>query len=304
MPENKIEKSGQLGGLIAEFVKALVQQEFQQQLPVMKHDFLRAKYMYHYPMDDAKESSPPLFGPNIEMEGESIPIPPPMCRPGYSPDDDEKYLEWGKYDHDRIMTLIEQHHGIQDHMSILDWGCSSGRVLRHFIKEQEKYYWQLNGTDIQAFLVEWMRRYFPNDIKVMTGSTFPHLPFKDSSLDVIYGISVFTHTKYLWDFWLAELSRVLKPGGLCIQTVQCEFAWDFYHTNKELDWVKDNHPPSMLEKPEIDTDFFFYGNPEVSQTFYKEEIIKKYWNRYMTVLELLPPPEKFSFQNWIVLKNS
>jgi len=202
-----------------------------------------------------------------------------------------------------IIDLISKHYGLGKRLEILDWGCSSGRVLRHFYIELKERDWRLHGIDIQAFLIEWMRRAFPQEIDVMCGSTFPHLPFRDSSLDVIYGISVFTHTKYLWDMWLAEFRRVLRPGGLCIQTVQCETAWRFYHENRHLDWVKQGHPWSMLEKPEMDEDFFFYGDSLTSQTFYREEIIKRYWGRYTTVVDFLPPPLKHSYQNWIVLKN-
>jgi hypothetical protein len=103
--------------------------------------------------------------------------------------------------------------------------------------------------------------------------------------------------------WLAEFRRVLKPGGLCIQTVQCESAWKFYHENRNLDWVRQGHPWSMLEKPELDEDFFFYGDAFISQIFYREETVKRYWGRYMEIVEFLPPP-KSSYQNWIVLKNS
>lgn len=268
----------------------------------MKHDLLMPKYLYHAPIDYDTESYAPIYEPSIQIEGEWLPVPPPNVRPGYSPEDDKRYLQWGKDDHDFILSMIDKHYKIEDNLSILDWGCSSGRVLRHFYKELKTQNWKLYGTDIQAYLVEWMRRNFPPEITIMCGSTFPHLPFKDSSLDIIYGISVFTHTKYLWDFWLAEFKRVLKPGGLCIQTIQCETAWEFYHNNRELDWVKENHPQSMLEKPELDADFFFYGDGFISQTFYRETVVKNYWGRYMKVVEFLPPIN-YGFQNWIVLKN-
>jgi ubiquinone/menaquinone biosynthesis C-methylase UbiE len=147
-----------------------------------------------------------------------------------------------------------------------------------------------------------MRRNFPPEFDVLTGSTFPSLPYRDASIDVIYGISVFTHTKYLWDLWLAECRRVLKDGGLCIQSVQCEHAWKFYHENRTTDWVKNGHPESMLKKPLIDEEFFFFGDGSISQTFYREEVVKRYWGRIMKVVDFLPPPE-FSYQNWIVLKN-
>ena len=267
----------------------------------LHHDQLMPKYLYHAPLDYSTESHPPEFGTSILLPGQSIPIPPSNCRPGYAPDDDQLYLRWGKSDHDFIMKIVEKHYGVKRDISILDFGCSSGRVLRHFDQERRDLNWNLKGTDIQAFLVEWMRQYFPPEFEVLCGTSYPHLPFEDNSLDIIFGISVFTHTKYLWDTWLMEFKRVLKPGGLCMQTIQCETAWKFYHENRNTDWVKSGHPQSMLAKPAMDEDFFFYGDGHCSQIFFKEEVAKKYWNRYLEVVDFLPPPE-FGYQNWIVAK--
>jgi SAM-dependent methyltransferase len=276
--------------------------KFASVLQELKHDAMMPKYLYHSPIDYELETHTPIYEKSIQVLGEELPVPPPRCRPGYSPDDDRRYLAWGKSDHDELMKIIEKHYGIRKGMTVLDFGCSSGRVLRHFRAEQKAHGWKLIGTDIQSYLVEWMRQNFPNDIEIMCGSTLPHLPFKDSSIDVIYGISVFTHTKYLWDMWLAEFKRVLKPGGIVMQTVQCETAWRFYHQNRNVDWVKGGHPSSMLQKPEIDEPFFLYGDAFVSQTFFKEETIKKYWGRYLEVLEFLPPPKE-SYQNWLVCRS-
>jgi SAM-dependent methyltransferase len=269
------------------------------QIDRIEHELRMPKYLFHQPMDASTESHAPEYSAPVIVAGEPFPLPPPVCRPGYAPDDDHLYLTWGKSDHDVIMGLVEKHHGVQPGMTILDFGCSSGRVLRQFYKEQQELGWKLVGTDIQAYLVEWMRRYFPDDIEIMCGSTYPHLPFKDGSIDVIYGISVFTHTKYLWDMWLAEFKRVLKPGGLVMQSVQCETAWRFYHEHRNEGWVKAGHPESMLAKPEIDEDFFLFGDGLVSQTFFKEAVIKKYWGRYLDIVDFLPPPA-YSYQNWIV----
>lgn len=272
------------------------------QLESMVDGLKMPRYLYHSPLDYSLETHPPSYGASIAVEGEPLPVPPKECRPGYSPDDDQHYLEWGKYDHDLIMDIIAKHRGFKDNFEILDWGCSSGRVLRHFYQEAKSRGWKIRGVDIQAYLVEWMRRNFPPEIKIHCVTTFPHLPFKDASLDVIYGISVFTHTKYLWDMWLTEFSRVLKPGGLCLQTVQCETAWRFYHEHRNEGWVRQGHPESMLKKPGMDEDFFLYGDAFSSQTFYREETIKRYWGRHMTVVDFLPPP-KWSYQNWIILRN-
>ena len=267
----------------------------------LRHDLLMPKYLYTSPMDYSTESWPPVYDDSIRLPDVELPIPPARARPGYSPDDDQLYLQWGKDDHDFILSLIEKHGGLRQGMSILDWGCSSGRVLRHFYSEYKSLGWQLHGTDIQAYLVEWIRQNFPQEIAVICASTVPHLPYKDESLDVIYGISVFTHTKYLWDAWLAEFKRVLKPGGLCIQTVQCEEAWRFYHENRHLDWVRNGHPDIMLREPEMTASYFLYGDAFISQTFFKGDVIKRYWGRIMEIVDFLPP-QKRQYQNWIVLR--
>ena len=264
-------------------------------------DLLMPKYLYHSPMDYSTESYPPNYGASIYVPGEDLPVPPPEVRPGYSPHDDQYYLEWGKRDHDLIVELIKKHGDYRPNMAIFDWGCASGRVLRHFHAEHKHLGWKLFGTDIQSYLVEWIRQNFPPKFNVICGTTVPHLPYKDDSLDVVYGISVLTHTKYLWDFWLTEFKRVLKPGGLCIQTVQCEAAWEFYHKHKNEGWVQDGHPSSMLEKPKMRDDYFFYGDVFISQIFFKEECLKCYYGRIMTVVEFLPPPEP-GYQNWIVMR--
>jgi SAM-dependent methyltransferase len=267
----------------------------------LRHELRFSKHFFHWPIDFDLESYPPDLGTPVFLEGEALPIPPADYRPGYSPDDDRKYVEWGKSDHDHICDIIKRNYSIQDGLTILDFGCSSGRVLRHFLAEQQSRNWKLIGIDIQARLIEWMRRHFPKEIRVLCGTGMPHLPFEDNSIDAIYGISVFTHTKYQWDTWLAEFKRVLKPGGLCMQSVQCEAAWEYYHQHRNEKWVADGHPQSMLEQPQMKQDYLCYGDPSVSQTFFKRDVLVEFWSRYMDVVEFLPPPA-FSYQNWIVVR--
>lgn len=271
------------------------------QIDSIRHDLRFSTHFFHWPMGFERETYPPDLGTPIYIEGEKLPLPPANYRPGYSPDDDIKYLNWGKSDHDYICEIIKKHHACYHDITILDFGCSSGRVLRQFLKESRNFNWKLMGIDIQAVLIEWMRRHFPREVTVLCGTAMPHLPFEDNSIDVIYGISVFTHTKYQWDTWLMEFKRVLKPGGLCLQSVQCEAAWEYYHKNRHEKWVSEGHPASMLLEPRMKHDYLYYGDPSVSQTFYKREIIVELWARYMEVVDFLPPPA-FSYQNWIVLK--
>ncbi len=259
------------------------------------------RFAFHQPTDYLMESAPPEFDPPVFVAGEHLPLPPPAERMGY-PADDAEYLDMGRYDADLIRVRIDEHRGLQGGLSILDFGCSTGRVLRHFYNEHRARGWNLHGVDIQARCIEWLRRHFPPEFVVHVGTVMPHLPFEDNSMDVVYGISVFTHTKYLWDFWLLELRRILKPGGLLIQTIHTEAAWDFYHRLRNEEWIRQALPPRVYDVPSMDVDWFHYGDIGASQTFWKREIAREFWGRYVEVLDVLPPPEKYSFQDWMICR--
>jgi SAM-dependent methyltransferase len=261
------------------------------------------RFLFHQPLDYDLSTYPPQFEPPVTVAGVSLPVPPPQERMGYSPNDATEYLATGKYDHDLIVGHIRKHLPVDSGVRLLDFGCSSGRVLRHFEEEHLRSNWELHGVDVQARPIEWLRQHFPDHFTVWTGSVMPQLPFPDASFDAIYGISVFTHIKYLWDAWLLELRRVLRPGGLLMQTVHAEPAWECYYNHKAEGWVRDNLPAEMLERSKMDVDFLYYGNAGVSQVFWKEEVARRYWSRYFTVLEFNPPPPRFSFQSWIVCRN-
>lgn len=259
------------------------------------------RFAYHQPLDYSLETFPAEFDP-VELRDGLLPIPGPRDRMGYSPDNTDEYLKTGKYDHDLILEIVDEHYGADATRGfrILDFGCSTGRVLRNFDAEHSTREWKLAGVDIQARTIQWLRQHFPPHFEVCTSSLLPHLPYQDNNFDVIYGISVFTHIKYLWDQWILELRRVTKPGGLIIQTFHSEEAWRFYHDNQDLEWVKKNQSEQMLKKREMEVPYFCFGDVSVSQVFWKVEIAREYWSRYLKVLDVKKPPPKFSFQNWIV----
>jgi SAM-dependent methyltransferase len=259
------------------------------------------RFAYHQPIDYHLDSPPPTFEPPIFLPGNDLPLPAPVDRMGY-PVDDAAYIDMGRYDADLVRAQIEKHLGLKRDLAIMDFGCSTGRVLRHFHSNQKTLGWQLYGVDIQARCIEWLRRHFPAEFIIYTGTVMPFLPFEDNSLDVIYGFSVFTHIKYLWDAWLLELRRVLRPGGLLIQTIHTENAWDFHYRHRQEGWVSSNHSPRVYNTPAMDLDWFHYGDISVSQAFWKRDVAREFWGRYLEVLDLLPPPERYSFQDWMICR--
>jgi SAM-dependent methyltransferase len=96
---------------------------------------------------------------------------------------------------------------------VLDFGCGAGRTLRHFVTEADDA--EIWGADIDEPSVEWISHNLCPPLHAVRCGTEPPLPFADVSFDLIWALSVFTH---LVDpmRWLAELHRVLAPGGLLI----------------------------------------------------------------------------------------
>jgi SAM-dependent methyltransferase len=108
---------------------------------------------------------------------------------------------------------------------VLDFGCGAGRILRHW-KPNERL--RLHGTDYNANLVEWCSRNY-RFAEFRVNPLEGPLPYPDASFDVVYAWSVFTHLSATIEAGLvAELARVLRPGGVLVAT----FHGDFY-----LSWL-------------------------------------------------------------------
>lgn len=106
---------------------------------------------------------------------------------------------------------------------LLDLGGTSGRVLRHYLHLEPGM--DLYCADITDIGILWIQEHIPNRITAFQNVTLPHLPMEDNSLDVITAFSVFTHIDRMEDFWLMELKRVLRPGGMAYLTFHSERMW-------------------------------------------------------------------------------
>jgi SAM-dependent methyltransferase len=99
---------------------------------------------------------------------------------------------------------------------ILDFGCGAGRTLRHFTADAaEAEFW---GCDIDEESVRWMQKEMCPPFRAFVNSSEPPLDQPDSSFDLIWAISVFTHLTSSWSRWLVELHRLLKPDALLLVT--------------------------------------------------------------------------------------
>ena len=130
----------------------------------------------------------------------------------------EKYLVGGKEVAQWIVDNLKKYNN-SEKVSILDWGCGPGRVVRHMpnlLGTQST----VSGTDYNAKSIEWCKENLEN-IEFNLNTLEPSLPYPDGTFDFIYGISIFTHLSEEMHYkWTAELVRVLKKGGLLFVTTQ------------------------------------------------------------------------------------
>jgi SAM-dependent methyltransferase len=100
---------------------------------------------------------------------------------------------------------------VEDAGRVLDFGCGVGRVLRYWADYPKT---EIHGCDYQQDAIEWCTENIPFG-HFAVNKLWPDLPYSDGTFDVIYALSVFTHLPESAQLpWLAELSRILKPGGV------------------------------------------------------------------------------------------
>ena len=124
--------------------------------------------------------------------------------------DSEETAKW-------LVSYFEKHKSL-DNISILDWGCGPGRIIRHMpliLGKSCRCY----GTDYNARYVTWCSEHIPEATFKPNGLE-PPLPFENEMFDIIYGISIFTHLSEKMHYaWFDELFRVLKPEGILFLTL-------------------------------------------------------------------------------------
>jgi SAM-dependent methyltransferase len=120
--------------------------------------------------------------------------------------------------------------------AILDFGCGPGRILSRLARREPA--WRFFGCDIDHEAIEWAKRSLGGVARFEATDPHPPLPYPAESFDAVYAISVFTHLdEALQLAWLAELGRILRPGGALVATTHgpATFAACDAQERRELD---------------------------------------------------------------------
>jgi SAM-dependent methyltransferase len=169
---------------------------------------------------------------------------------------------------DILAELARNGINLADYRRWLDFGCGAGRVARHLANDVSS----LTGIDIDEAAILWDRRNLSGQYFVC--APMPPAHFPDSSFDVIYAVSVFTHFDEPQAFaWLAEIRRLLRSGGLLIATTQPETL-----TYNRPDMSTEDHERLR------DHGFVFragFGSFNDDTAFHAPDYLRREWSRYL-----------------------
>jgi SAM-dependent methyltransferase len=206
----------------------------------------------------------------------SAPLPPAelASRVGRLPGDPlEIYDRIGRLIREEVESLLPEDWSWRG-KRVLDFGCGSARVLRHFLDEaQEAEFW---GCDIHGPSVEWVQETLCPPLHCFRNDLEPTLPLEDDHFDLVWATSVFTHIPDTWAHWLLELHRVLSSGGLLISTYLAEQKWE-----ARLKEPYDEDRAGMIVVPETDGDG--------GLVFHSEWWLRQHWGRAFEILEIDHP---------------
>ena len=136
---------------------------------------------------------------------------------------------------DHLLDLLKQYGGITPQSRILDVGCGIGRLavpLTRFLDKNGRY----EGFDIVKNGIDWCNKHIAKDfprfhfmhidlkndlynLKTECKASQFVFPYPDNTFDCVVLTSVFTHMlPDDVDNYLAQISRVLVPGGKMVAT--------------------------------------------------------------------------------------
>ncbi|WP_442889855.1 class I SAM-dependent methyltransferase [Congregicoccus parvus] len=189
---------------------------------------------------------------------------------------EQDYLRIGREQTDMMRHLLSSHGcSLPSNSRILDFGCAAGRMTRWLLPETTAN--AVIGVDVDAASVYWCQQHLSPPFTFLTSTLQPHLPFRDDTFGLVFSGSVFTHIEDLADAWLAELARVLAPGGYAYLTIhdeatcaQLEGPWRTSHFARTRTAL-----PAYREFASRPYCRFTIGRGIASQVFYTREWWRK-----------------------------
>lgn len=195
----------------------------------------------------------PVTGRPALSSGEA-PVPPRRLRARAGVPAVREYRDGGvRAARELAEALGAAGHALPADGEVLDFGCGAGRVLPHLLALAPGA--RGTGCDVDAGAIAWAADHRPEASWVLS-SFEPPLPLGAERFALVYAISVFSHLAAgLQERWLAELARVLRPGGVALLSVHGPSAFEAFRSGAaRTAWCA----PEVFERgPLGDGDFVF-----------------------------------------------
>ena len=201
------------------------------------------------------------------------------------------YLETGYYEVLRVFRILE-HFGINPRTigSIYELGCGTARLLRHFRCIEGV---RLVGSDVNPEMIEWCQANL-TDIEFYHNELIPPLTFaEDESFDLMLASSVFTHIPLdTQELWLAEMQRILRPGGIFICSVLGKFHASVLLDAEEIEELQNRGSYTLTTEDSQATYSTKVGGSawDVIQT--RSEVIRVFGS-YFQIVDYIPGVQDF-----------
>lgn len=208
-------------------------------------------------------------------------LPPPFLRHRvHGALDPESYTNAGKVLATRIVESLREHGMHGGSIDVLDFACGPGRIAAE-VKRLERS-WQIYGCDIDDAAIAWATANLAGIADFSVNAGTPPTRFKDDQFDAIYSISLFTHLdEPSQNLWLAELSRIAKPGGLAVLTVHGARTWGSC-TGAERERIAAD---GFLFRVDRTGSLKLDGLPDGYQTtFHSRAYVEGVWTRWLEIL--------------------
>jgi SAM-dependent methyltransferase len=132
---------------------------------------------------------------------------------------------------------------------LLDFGCSSGRVVRVLAAAYPDSEWY--GCDPNQDAIRWDRENLPGMQFAVSSGDPPLAMYSDGMFDVVFAISIWSHfAENAAVRWLNEMHRLVRPGGLLIITT---------HGYRSIAYLAENRLHDPLTLAEIRDSLYSRG---------------------------------------------
>jgi SAM-dependent methyltransferase len=226
---------------------------------------------------------------NEAAAAERYPVPPEDLRwRAIGAREPEAFLQSGSAAVDFLdqEALGKERKSLRDFSSILDFGCGCGRLVRS-LKPLSDQWASIHGADIDRAAVAWCRDNLA-DADFVLNDEYPPLPYLDSSIELAVACSVFSHLDAEHqNRWLAELQRIMKPGGYLLLTFRYRDSIDQIadQTIRDRIWTDLNRDGIAYMPTDTWKGAFpaWYG-----EAYHTPEYIHKNWGSYFEVCHIHP----------------